>query len=115
MSDQVFYIKRGDTLPALTATLLEPDGKTPVDLTNSTVVFQMRDRKNTLVLEGDCTVLDDVGGRVEYEWQEGDTDTVGAMRGEFEITSDAGTATAPNYGFFTVNIADDIRVAVEVS
>jgi len=111
--NNAFYIKRGDTLPALTATLYKADMTTPVDLTDATVVLQMRTRKGEHLLDGDCEVLDPIGGRVRYEWQEGDTDIIGLHRAEFKITSNDGVATAPNYGFFTVNIGDDIRVTVE--
>lgn len=110
--NDVFYLKRGDTLPPMRATLLEADGVTPVDLAGATVVLQLRDRRGTHLFDADCTVLDAEAGRVEYEWVEGDTDTVGAHRAEFEITSSDGIATAPNYGFVTVHISEDIREEV---
>ena len=109
--NDVFYLKRGDTLPPLRATLLEADGS-PVDLTGATVVLQVRDRRGNHLFDGDCTVLDAEGGRVEHEWTEEEVAVSGAHRGEFEITTADGTGTAPNYGFFTLQISEDIREEV---
>jgi len=107
--NDVFYLKRGDTLPPLRATLLEADGVTPVDLTGATVVLQVRNRRGTHLFDAPCDVIDAEAGRVEHEWVEGETDIVGPHRAEFEITATDGIGTAPNYGFVTIHISDDIR------
>jgi hypothetical protein len=86
------YLKAGDTAPAATATLKDSDGN-PVNLTDATVRFLLRDAiSGIVVLEGDADLGDDeTDGTVAYPWVEGDTDTPGVLRGEFEATFDDGS------------------------
>jgi len=108
MNDQ-FYIKRGDTLPPLKATILESDGVTPVNLTGMTVNFAMRDKAGNLILDRQAEVTDYLNGKVSYEWQSGDTDTAGTMLAEFEASAGSSVFTAPNDGYIKVVITEDVR------
>ena len=100
MSD--FKIKRGDRLPALTATLKDAAG--PVDLQGSTVKFFMRGvYSSALEVDGVATIVqvgngsDGSKGKVRYDWALADTDTVGDYFAEFEVTfSDGKKLTFPN-------------------
>lgn len=77
-----FYIKRGDTGPALRYDLLP----STVDLTGASVVFNMRgavDRAPVRIVTASPPV-------VEYEWQAGDTATTGLRPAEFEVTYPGG-------------------------
>lgn len=107
MTNAVFMIKKGDTLPSLIAKF---DGMP--DLTNATIVFnlknsatgQMAVSRGTATFYGAAT--DGVG---EYDWQPGDTATAGMFEGEFEVTfPSGGVATYPNVGFIPVRINDDL-------
>lgn len=95
-----FYIKRGDTAPALRFALL-PD---TVDLTGASVVFVMDGlgRAPALVTEVSPPV-------VQYDWQPGDTDRPGLHRAEFEVTySDGSIETYPNAGYLLVQIGENL-------
>lgn len=104
-----FYLKAGDTSPALRATLQNPDG-TAVDLTGATVVFNMRSSGNTVLISRvACSIVTAASGIVQYDWQAGDTDTVGQHLGEFEVTfADSTVETFPNDGYIRVIIARQI-------
>lgn len=108
--DNEFHIKRGDTLPYLSATLRGNDG-TAADLTNATVLFKMRKANATAVaLSRACSIIDAVKGKVRFYWQAGDTDVVGKFQGEFEVTYVNGSIeTFPNKDFVPVIIGGDIR------
>lgn len=105
-----FSIKRGDTEPALAATLEDDEGN-PVDLTNvNGVDFHMKDpRESGTKVDAAATVTDGANGVVEYRWASGDTDTPGEYDAEFEVTySGGGVETFPNDGFLTVKVLEDI-------
>lgn len=106
MSD-TFYIKRGDTAPALLYQLA------PVlDLTGCTVVFNMRPKGSTTakVSRGAASVYGTAtNGQVRYDWASGDTDTSGYFEGEFEVTlTDGSIETYPNYGYIPITVTEDI-------
>lgn len=104
-----FYIKQGDTAPALRATLKDPDG-TAVDLTGATVKFSMRTASGTvLVNKQSVTLVTANAGIVEYAWQAGDTDTAGTHLGEFEVThTDATVETFPNDSYARVIVTPQV-------
>lgn len=94
-----FYIKENDTSPSLIATLRNADRTVIVLSTDDAVKFHMRREKdNALKVDSTgVTILSATGGRVQYDWSTGDTDTAGEWLGEFEITSAGGAvATVPN-------------------
>lgn len=95
-----FYIKRGDTAPALRYALLPET----VDLTGASVVFVMDGlgRAPARVIEAAPPV-------VQYHWEPGDTDRSGVRRAEFEVTySDGRIETFPNGGYLLVSIVEDL-------
>lgn len=93
-----FNLRKGDRLPLLTATLLDPDGDA-VDLTTATgVIFQMRAKHaSTLKVSAAASVLSPAtAGRVQYAWAAADVDTEGLYEGTFEVTWTGGkTQTVP--------------------
>jgi hypothetical protein len=94
-----FFLKKGDRLPDLTATLQTVDGE-PVNLGTATVLFRMRLASATsgYKVSAAATVLDAAEGRVSYSWQAADTDTAGIYYGEFVCTFPGGVQTVPNGG-----------------
>lgn len=109
MSDEIFYIKTGDTAPALEYEL----HPRTVDLTGASVVFNLKDREgNVVVSRGTGQVLTaTTRPKVGYPWQAGDTAGAGAGRfyGEFEVTfADGSVGTFPGDDFIDVRITDDI-------
>ncbi len=91
-----FYIKQNDTSPALQVTLKDGDGNA-VDVTGATTVFSMSVGGVTKVSEQSVTAVTAASGIVKYDWQAGDTGTVGNYLGEFEVTFGDGTIqTYPN-------------------
>lgn len=92
MAEQVFKIKQGDLRPYLKGQLvtLDDDGEVegPQQLSGATIVFTMVDAvtKVPVIIEQGAVILDALEGLVQYEWQNGDTDTPGNYLGEFEAT-----------------------------
>jgi len=105
--DDAFYIKEGDTSPALRYTL-----SPTVDLTGATVRFSMRVRgQATPLLDrvAATVVAPATGGVVQYDWQAGNTGTAGFYDAEFEVTyADSTIETFPNRGFIPVLVDGDI-------
>lgn len=105
-----FVIKRGDTLPYITATLLE--GVADVDLTGATVNFVMKRAATgcapAIVLRKPVLVLNALTGSVRYEWAAGDTAAAGQYRGEFEISIGGRVVTHPTTGFIPITIVADL-------
>jgi predicted phosphodiesterase len=97
-----FYIKQHDTYPPLSA-IIARDADV-VDLTGATVQFHMGD-----VVDSEAEIVDAENGRVRYVWVEGDTDTAGSYRAEFEVTfSDGAIETFPQGGYVSVFIREDL-------
>lgn len=104
--DDTFYIKRGDTSPAIRFAL-EPAS---VILTGATVRFQMRARNGALIMDAAASIVTPTGTpTVQYAWQAGDTATAGLYEAEFRVTyADAKVETFPNAGFIPVRISEDV-------
>lgn len=106
-----FYIKKGDRLPKLVATLVD-ENEVKIDLTGATSVkFLMIDPGTTSPkVDTVATILTPVtDGRVEYAWAAVDTDTEGDYDGEFEITWTGGEKTTfPNFRYLRIKIGKDI-------
>lgn len=97
-----FTIKRGDTLPKISAVLSDKDG--PVDLTGASVRLIVPP-----IVDASATIVDADAGSVEYQWQAGDTETRGVYKAEFQVTFPSGDIlTFPNDGFITVQIDSDL-------
>lgn len=106
---ETFYIKKGDTSPALLVDLT-PTG---VDITGATaVVFNMRARNGGAVKISRAAasiVTPTNPARVRYDWTAINTDTVGNYDGEFEVTrADGSVETFPNDSYITIQITGDI-------
>ena len=101
-----FYIKRGDTSPAIRYAL-EP---ATVVLTGATVRFQMRARNGAVLMDAAALVVTATGTpTVEYSWQAGDTATAGLYEAEFRVTyADGKIETFPNDGFIPVRVNEDV-------
>ena len=99
MSEGTFV--QGDTAPDITVTLYQSDGTTPLDLTDSTVKFQMRkadDRKFTVDASADVDT-DPTTGKVSYRWSVGDLAVPGDYQAQWEVTYNDGriqTTATPN-------------------
>lgn len=107
-----FRIKRGDLFPILKTQALNPDG-TPMPLTGATaVLFKMRDSTGTILLVNAPAVITDVDlGFIEYHWSSGDTDSIGACRGEMEVSFGVGAPlTLPVDGFLDIDVVSDLDV-----
>ena len=109
----VFTIKRGDTAPAFDKSLKMSSGE-PVDLEGFTEVdFHMRDDDYNTVVDDDTSgavvVVIPTSGDVSYQWQSGDTETLGSYKAEFVVTfSDGTTQSFPRYGMYDVEVTEDI-------
>lgn len=104
---ETFYIKRGDTSPAVWYVL----GPSSVSLAGATARFQMRSRGGPLVLDAPAVVRVQTGTpTLGYEWSAGDTEEAGQFEAEFRVVyTDGAIETFPNNGFLIVRIAEDVR------
>ena len=104
-----FFIKQNDTGPVITASLKDADNAA-INLTGATVRFHMRAVGSTSAkVDQAAIVTDETGGSVKYEWQSGDTDTVGQFQAEFEVTYASNRVeTFPNNSYVMVQVVDDI-------
>ncbi len=104
-----FSIKQNDTSPSLQATLKDA-ALNPVDLTGATVMFHMKSVDGTVKIDQQMTITNESGGVVQYDWQSGDTDTVGTYYVEFEVTyADASVETFPNNGNKVVSVVKELN------
>lgn len=90
---------QGDTAPAIRAAITHDSDGTPVDLTDSTVMFQMRkadDRRFTV--NASATITDEVTGQVSYDWGANDLSVPGTYAVQWEVTyaDDRVQTTSPN-------------------
>ncbi len=107
-----FYLKKGDTLPRLRATLRDADGDV-VDLDACGVKFRMRPRAGGDVkVFADATVIEAAAGLVEYTWVEEDVDTAGEYLAEWQLTfantEPIGVQTVPNAGEISISIRETL-------
>lgn len=104
-----FRIKQNDTSPSLEATLSDAN-LVPVKLTAATVMLHMKAIGGDVVLDEQMAITDDEGGVVQYDWQVGDTATVGTYYVEFEVTySDGSVETFPNTGSLPLVITRELN------
>jgi hypothetical protein len=111
VSMSTFYIKRGDTSPALRYAITPKS----VVLTGASVQFQMRPRRPkgaAAVIDAAAVVVIATGTpTVEYgEWQAANITSPGLYQAEFRVTyADGSVETFPNDDFILVKISEDIR------
>lgn len=93
----VFYIKRGDRLPSVEATLRQPAPAGAVgDPINLSGVTEVRFLCSNGVNEP-AIVVAPAAGQVRYDWGVAETVVAGSFDGEFEITwGDGRKQTVPN-------------------
>jgi len=104
-----FNIKQNDTSPSLQATLKDAQ-LVPVDITAAAVKFHMKSLDGVVKINETMTITDAENGVVQYDWQVGDTDTVGAYYVEFEVTyADASIETFPNTGSLPLVITRELN------
>jgi len=104
-----FTIKQNDSSPAMLATLQDAGGDA-VSVNGGSVRFHMRPIGSTQVtIDQAAVIVTPLSGLVRYNWQAGDTATVGSYQVEFEVTyADATVETFPNDGYVRVEIIADI-------
>jgi len=104
-----FFIKQNDTSPALLATLKDFSGSA-INLTGASVLFHMKDLSGTVKIDQAMTITNATLGLVRYDWQVGDTDTVGTYYVEFQVTySDSSVETFPNNGNKVVSVVKELN------
>lgn len=110
-----FYLKQGDTSPAILKQMLAADG-TPVNLTGAIVRFSMASKAGVNVIDraaaavftgtlpgGGVVAASD--GWMRYVWTAPNTAAPGEFNAEFEVTfADGSIETAPNSGYETIHI-----------
>lgn len=101
-------IKRGDLVPAYTATLQQNGA--PINLTTATGVrFAMRNRDTRIgKVDAAATIVSAVAGTVSYQWVAADVDTEGVYEIEWQITWPSGKQTIPGGGFDLICVVADI-------
>ena len=106
VESEAFYIKQGDTLPIIKATLTDAAG-VPIDLTGTTVRLLTAWGLSAVAAFTNPPGAD---GKIQYTWVVGDTDALpGIYDGEFEIDWGAGIKqTVPNDGHIKIHIVEDL-------
>lgn len=99
---QRHVMKAGDLLPSLVVTLLDGSDPVPLDAAVS-ITARMAPVGGGTVVELPMTKLVDTG-KVEHEWVDGETDTVGDYRVDFVVEFPAGPRTFPDDDFVYVQI-----------
>lgn len=104
-----FSIKQNDTSPSLQVTLKD-SSLAPIPLGGATVRFHMKSVDGTLKIDAPMTITNASTGTCQYNWQAGDTDTVGTYYVEFEVTyADASVETFPNNGSKAVKVVRELN------
>lgn len=104
-----FSIKQNDTSPSLQVSLKDAASQ-PISLTGATVRFHMKSVDGTLKVDAAMTVTNAATGTCQYNWQAGDTATVGTYYVEFEVTyADASVETFPNNGSKVVTVVKELN------
>lgn len=103
-------VKRGDTRPYFSVTLIDGAGDEVTLGSGDVVRFSMRESSNQSVTVSRALANFEAGtGDVEYRWQAGDTDMTGEYECEWEVTYADGTIqTFPAYDYDLVYITGDI-------
>lgn len=97
-----FVIKQNDTSPSLQTQLLDADD-VPINLTDATVTFIMKDFNTGIVLNTPMTVVTPANGVVQYDWQTGDTANTGTFYVEFKVEyANGAVETFPNFSNATI-------------
>jgi len=104
-----FNLKQNDTSPSILVTLQDAL-RNPINITGATVRLYMKSVDGFLKIDAPMTINDALGGVCQYDWQAGDTDTVGTYYIEFEVTySDLSVETFPNNGSEAVKVVRSLN------
>jgi len=105
---ETFKIKKGDTNPALEATLQYSNGSA-IDLNGATVSFNMGNLDYTAYTSGECNITGSDIGQCEYRWDGNiDTGSTGTYFAEFEVNWSAGSIlTLPNDHSLKIEVSED--------
>ncbi len=104
-----FYIKQNDTSPSILAELKDANN-TPVNLTAATAKVFIKSVDGTLKVNEDVQIINVALGVVRYDWQVGDTDTVGTYSVEFQVTyTDGAVETFPNTGSIALVVTKELN------
>ena len=110
MAGADFYLKSGDTLPVLNATLQDATGAA-VSLVLATAVRFVLVAAGTRQpkLNAVAAIVNAAAGTVRYAWAAGDTDTPGDYWGEFQVTFNDGTIeTFPNDRHLVIRVTAEL-------
>ena len=113
LTEQYRYTKKDDRLPVLQLSLRRSE-RNPIDFASiSSVNFSMIDYyDNTASAKVDhqpCIVTSSINATIQYHWQSGDTDTVGAYIAEIQVLYENGKEeTFPKSGRLVLLIEEDI-------
>ena len=104
-----YTLKRYDTGPAITATILDAFGNT-VNLTGASVNFVMRPMTAVAPTTNlAATIVSAPAGTVSYTPTSTDTGIAGIYQAEFHITSSGGVKTTfPTAGYLEIQIEEDL-------
>jgi hypothetical protein len=104
-----FYIKQNDTSPSILAELKDANN-TPVNLTAATAKIFIKSVDGTLKVNEDLQIINAALGVVRYDWQVGDTNTVGTYSVEFQVTyTDGAVETFPNTGSIALVVTKELN------
>lgn len=104
-----FYIKQNDTSPSILAELKDANN-TPVNLTSATVKIFAKSIEGTLKIDESVDIINGSLGTIRYDWQTGDTDTVGIYSVEFQVTyTDGAIETFPNTGSIALVVTKELN------
>jgi len=112
---KTFQMKQNDTLPSLQVNIKARgclDSVICFNLSGVTAcTFSMADDCGNLKISSMPAAINSYsGGSVQYNWIEGDTDTAGKFKAEFELFfSDGKKMTVPTLGVIEVNILKDVN------
>lgn len=112
---KIFKMKQNDTLPAIQVKIKTVgclDSVIPFNLSGVTAcTFSMADDCGNLKISSMPAAINCYsGGSVQYNWIEGDTDSAGKYKAEFELFfSDGKKLTIPTLGAIEVNILKDVN------
>ncbi len=110
-----FIIKRNDTLPTLTIDIKTRGEFNQIIAYNLSAVtsctFSMTDDYGSLKISSySGNILSNSAGTIQYIWRDGDTDTSGKYKGEFELNFvDGKKMSIPNLGYINIEVIDDIN------
>lgn len=118
----MFHLKSGDLVPVYALQLADAGGSA-IDITSATEVRIRWTTPSGAAVTKDLAIANATEGRVQYQWEAGDTDEVGRYTAEVLITWPDGPQTLPSQGTFSFFIhpaggitwVDVVGMAAELS